>query len=119
MLTENLNKLYIGKSKLTFNTNGRELPPETMVMDVFQPTGMGGRLPNLGTIGVFYPETSKFLITPVWANKHIYLTGIPLGEPLDRYRLHESVWSSYYEDEYRGYFFQILPINVIPRLILE
>lgn len=50
--------------------------------------------------------------------KHqIYVTGIPKGAILDNFRLEKTIWSSYYEDDIRGYLFQVT--DGYPKLIIK
>lgn len=58
--------LYIGKSKLRFFCNKRELQPTTLVSDVLQPTGFTGNMPDYGTYGNY--KEGKFGITPICPN---------------------------------------------------
>lgn len=44
----------------------------------------------------------------------LYVTGIPLEEPTKPYRLgdeNQRLFSSYWEDKFRGYLFQVVNIN--------
>lgn len=120
MFREIVKDLYIGKSKLSFNANGRALSPTVTIQDVMDSVELKkDRYPDFRTIGVFYPTTKIFIISPIWANVQIFVTGIPKGEILDNFRLENTLWSSYYEDSYRGYLFQVLPINQEPKLIID
>lgn len=119
MFREIVKDLYIGKSKLSFNSNGRSLSPTVTIQDVMDSVELKDRYPDFRTIGVFYPATRTFMISPIWANVQIFVTGIPKGEILDNFRLENTLWSSYYEDSYRGYLFQVLPINQEPKLIID
>lgn len=107
--------LYIGKSKLIIKCNQRELPQTTLVMDVLQPTGFTGNMPDYGAYGNLL-TTGEFEITPMMPKHRLYVTGIPKGAILDNFRIRRVYWSSYYEDDIRGYLFQIT--DEYPKLII-
>lgn len=107
--------LYIGKSKLIIKCNQRELPQITLVRDVLQPTGFTGNMPDYGTYGNLL-TTGEFEITPMMPKHRLYVTGIPKGAILDNFRIRRVYWSSYYEDDIRGYLFQITDEH--PKLII-
>lgn len=106
--------LYIGKSKLKFNFEGHTIRPKTPV----------------GLLGVPYHKLDKYPTYPDYIihgnfdgnntfninmseNCHrLLITGIPKwAKTLDWYRVNGTIWSSYYEDNYRGYLFQILDMK--------
>lgn len=114
--------LYIGKSKLIFEANDCIIPDVTEIGEIFFITGWDGNLPDYGTIGNLwvYNNQGTFEITFKRPDHKIFVTGIPKGAILDNFRLKETIWSSYYEDNQRGYLFQIVPYDtVIPNLIIE
>lgn len=116
--------LYIGKSKLTFEANDKILSDTLTIGDLFQETGYENpKMPDYGAYGslFFYTGKSKwvFEITPK-SDHLLFVTGIPKKDTLDNYRLKDAVWSSYYEDDYRGYLFQIIVnMEVEPKLIID
>lgn len=110
MFTNIVKDLYVGKSKLNIRFQGQAIKPET-VIDI---------------LGVPYPKLKKYPTYPDYViignfdgkdifdiklgtNNHaLLITGIPKGaKTLDWYRVKEAIWSSYYEDNYRGYLFQV------------
>jgi hypothetical protein len=107
--------LYIGKSKLTIECNQKEIPQTTLVQDILQNTGFTGNMPDYGTYGNF--KDGKFEITPMMPKHCLFITGVPKGAILDNFRVRRTYWSSYYEDDVRGYLFQITDES-IPRLII-
>lgn len=112
--------LYIGKSKLQFFCDQKELKPTTLVLEVLKPTGYLGNMPDYGTYGNY--QEGKFEITSLKPKHQIYVTGIPKGAILDNFRLQRTFWSSYYEDDLRGYLFQVIdgyPKLIIPKLIIK
>lgn len=115
MFREIVKDLYIGKSKLIIECNQREIPQTTLVQDVLQPTGFTGNMPDYGTLGNF--REGKFEITLMMPKHRLYVTGIPKGAILDNFRIRRTYWSSYYEDDIRGYLFQITD-DEISRLII-
>lgn len=122
MYTNIVKNLYIGKSKLTFEVNGHEISDTNTIGDILFITGWEGNLPDYGTMGNLWIHGNQgtFEITFKNPDHKIYVTGIPKGAILDNFRLKETVWSSYYEDNQRGYLFQIVPYDtVIPNLIIE
>lgn len=108
--------LYIGKSKLVIGFNQKEIPQTTLVQDVLQNTGFTGNMPDYGTCGNF--KDGRFEITPMMPKHYLFITGVPKGAILDNFRIQRTYWSSYYEDEVRGYLFQITDSS-IPRLIIR
>lgn len=117
MFRELISQLYIGKSRLTLLCNGRELPQTTLIMDAMQPTGYSFNLPDYCTFGNFSLDTREFEITPMMPRHRLFVTGIPKNEILDNFRLQEVIWSSYYEDNIKGYLFQITRMGT-PKLII-
>lgn len=108
MYKNNLKSLYIGKSKLTFDccsdTEIGQISKETKFDNPY--------MPDLYIPGVLNQWPISFN-TNVSIPEHImYITGIPKDvKSLDPFRLKGSIWSSYCQDEYRGYLFQILRIS--------
>ena len=72
-------------------------------------------MPDYGTYGNF--KDGKFEITPMMPKHCLFITGVPKGAILDNFRVRRTYWSSYYEDDIRGYLFQITDES-IPRLII-
>ena len=115
--------LYIGKSKLTFKVNDKIIPDTHTIGQFFFRAAMIPikNSPDYGTFGNFWIHDNQgtFEITLFHPEHKIYVTGVPKGEVLDNFRLEDTVWSSYYEDDMRGYLFQIIPSNVKPKLIIN
>lgn len=117
--------LYIGKSKLTFRANDTDIPDIMTIGKLFYlvnpNTEQGRNLPDYGTFGNLWIHNNQgtFEITFLHPEHKIYVTGIPKGEVLDNFRLEGTVWSSYYEDDYRGYLFQIIPSDIKLKLIID
>lgn len=123
MFTKIVSDLYIGKSKISFQVNDKCLPKETPVKEILLPTGFKDNLPDYGTIGNLWQTLDgdkfplTFEVTPLHPDHKIFVTGIPKGAILDDFRLNGVIWSSYYEDNIRGYLFQVIPYEVEPKLI--
>lgn len=105
--------LYIGKSKLDIRFNGQILEPETVVDFIGVPypktpkTQDYPTLPDFMVIGTF-DNIKTFDMRTGYNTHYLLITGIPKGtKTLDWYRVKKAIWSSYYEDSYRGYLFQI------------
>lgn len=116
MFREIVKDLYIGKSKLTIKCNGREIPQTTLLQDIMQPTSFMGRMPDYGTYGNLLAN-GEFEITLKFPRHRLFVTGVPKSEVLDNYRITRTYWSSYYEDDIRGYLFQITDMT-IPRMVI-
>ena len=116
MFREIVKDLYIGKSKLTIECNQREIPQTALIQDVLQPTGFTGNMPDYCTLGNF--KDGKFEITPVMPKHRLFVTGIPKGAILDNFRIRRTYWSSYYEDDIRGYLFQITDEEIARPIML-
>lgn len=114
MFTESIKTLYLGKSKLAFDDFGAN----TQIGKLAKETGLGtNRLPDLFIEGKLHCSQSLF-ITEISPEHILYITGIPLkSKSLDPYRLQGCIWSSYYQDSYRGYLFQITRIDQDVKLI--
>lgn len=121
MYKEQIKDLYIGKSKLVIRQNDKVIPDNFPVKSVFLPTGYTGNYPDYGNYGYLWrdPNTWGFDIDIKRPTHTLYITGIPKGAILDNFRLEEVIWSSYYEDEVKGYLFQAIPYDVKPKLIID
>lgn len=113
--------LYIGKSKLLIQVNDKTVEDTTLIGKILLPTGYQGNMPDYGTMGSLWIHNNQGTFEITWKrpDHKLYVTGIPKGAILDNFRLQGSVWSSYYEDDIRGYLFQIIPIDVEPKLIIH
>ena len=118
MFTNIVKNQYVGKSKIDFTFNGSVIDGTTLVKDIGilfadkngEPFNNGcsflpdyyipGKVVDLCTmdIGEISSRETSFL----------FITGIPKRKDLDDYRIKEVIWSSYYEDAYRGYLFQLI-----------
>ena len=85
------------------------------VFPILLASGFTGNMPDYGTYGNF--KDGKFEITPMMPKHCLFITGVPKGAILDNFRVRRTYWSSYYEDDVRGYLFQITDES-IPRLII-
>lgn len=101
--------LYIGKSKLEFRFNDQILEPETVVDFIGVPYPKLKEYPTLPDyIIIGNLQGNIFNIKTGYNIHYLLITGIPKGvKTLDWYRVKDSIWSSYYEDNYRGYLFQV------------
>ena len=114
---------YIGKSKLNIDLGGVILPGQVKLDTLGYPLIIPGpykHYPDWVIFGYFDPKNLVFKRVGIEKRKKesLYITGIPKGAPsIDPWRLDKVIWSSYYEDDYRGYLFQILnsnePLNLI------
>lgn len=120
--------LFIGKSKLIFYKKGfniKRLPDTTTfgeldIVDVGFPTmlcepqreSQQGRLPDImlyGELSIYDSSFTMDINKPTKGTDRLFITGISLGTPdLDKYRFKNAIWSSYYEDDHRGYLFQVV-----------
>ena len=114
---------YIGKTKLKFDLEGTILPDHVKLDNLGYPIIIPGpyrHYPDWVIFGYFDPNNLIFKRVGLEKRKreNLYITGIPKGAPsIDPWKLDKVIWSSYYEDDYRGYLFQILnsnePLNLI------
>lgn len=114
---------YIGKSKLKFIYYDNILADDSKFDAIGYPLIVPGpyhHYPDWVVFGYFDPEKLTFKRVGLEKRKKesLYITGIPKGVPsIDPWRLDNVIWSSYYEDDYRGYLFQIVnsnePLNLI------
>lgn len=118
MFTNIVKNQYVGKSKIDFTFQGSLIDGTTLVKQIgimfadnngelysndcqFLPDYyIPGKVVDLCTIdiGSLEPGETSFL----------FITGIPKRKDLTDYRLRDVIWSSYYEDAYRGYLFQLI-----------
>lgn len=103
---------YVGKSKLTLVRNGEVISPQTIMGDISLPIIKTTKYqPDLVIFGSYHKGVIN--LTPEGLEKislvKLVVTGIPKRVPLDNYKLPSVVWESYYEDEHRGYLFQVIP----------
>lgn len=129
MFTNIVKNQYVGKSKMDFTFYGSVVEGTTLVEDIgimfadnfgkpfnniypFLPDYyIPGRMidPSTMDIGDLSPGETSFL----------FITGIPKRKSLDPYRLKDVVWSSFYEDTYRGYLFQLINTPTVELLNKE
>lgn len=105
---------YIGKSKLTFVQNDKILNPQTLIGEIgLHLIKKSKYQPDLVIQGHYHKGIIN--ITPTDLEKlglvNLVITGIPKRIPLENYKLPFVIWESYYEDNYHGYLFQIIPGN--------
>lgn len=110
--------LFIGKSKLEFIDKNTQLLPDVEVFEDIMENNYfpkGGYSPDIQVNGIFHDHSNTFVLSSdILGPLHcLYITGIPKNTPnLDFFRLKGSIWSSYHENNHRGYLFQILPITL-------
>ena len=129
MFTNIVKNQYVGKSKVDFTFYGFIVEGTTLVEDIgimfannfgklfnniypFLPDYyIPGRMidPSTMDIGDLSPGETSFL----------FITGIPKRKNLDPYRLKDVIWSSFYEDAYRGYLFQLINTPTVELLNKE
>lgn len=121
MFREIVKDLYISKSKLReIRVNGKIMSSNTLVKDVALPTTFGNTLPDYGTIGTLcnimgfgIPDNSFIFEVDPKGDHKLFITGIPKDAlSLKAFKLKHTIWSSYYEDDKRGYLFQVLPYEI-------
>lgn len=129
MFTNIVKNQYVGKSKVDFTFQGSPIDGTTLVKQIgllfadnqgepfnlqspFLPDYyIPGKVVDICTmdIGELKAGETSFL----------FITGIPKRKALDNYKLKHVVWSSYYEDAYRGYLFQLVSSSTIELLNLK
>lgn len=113
---------YVGKAKIDFTINGRSLDGKNLIGDIGIPfidsngipfTNLDYHLPDYYILGdVSDISTMELIPQDIRKTKVLYITGIPKeATRLDSYRLKGVLWSSYYEDKYRGYLFQMVDFS--------
>lgn len=113
---------YVGKAKIDFTINGRSLDGKNLIGDIGIPfidsngipfTNLDYHLPDYYILGdVSDISTMELIPQDIRKTKVLYITGIPKeAARLDSYRLNGVLWSSYYEDKYRGYLFQMVDFS--------
>lgn len=120
MLRQYIKNLYMGKSRLKFeNSIGQHLPSSTLIHQLMSETEYVGNMPDYMAYGRPTYEGNKITGFQIdfKGNYRLLVTGIPKGEILDNFRIQRCFWSSYYEDSYRGYLFQIT--DEYPKLIIK
>lgn len=113
---------YVGKAKIDFTINGRSLDGKNLIGDIGIPfidshgipfTNMDYHMPDYYILGdVSDISTMELIPKDIGKTKVLYITGIPKeATRLDSYQLKGVLWSSYYEDKYRGYLFQMVDFS--------
>lgn len=128
-----LKHLYIGKSHLNFIKDGSTLLPDTTFGDLGRDLidlqyitlpqwvlGTKSIIPNLAITGTLDIISKTFDVSPIEAKHTLLITKVPLGKNLQEYKFKDILWSSYYQDQYRGYLFQIIPVQrpLIPQEVI-
>lgn len=120
---------YIGKSKLTFTKNGETISNETLIGELAEAfTDWQGifmsfhidKAPDYFIEGHFFSDINSWELEPAefLDIQRLYITGIPKdSSDLEEFKIVDAIWSSYYEDNYRGYLFQIAPKGI--RMVFE
>lgn len=118
---------YIGKAKIDFTFNSKIIDGKNLIGDIgfsFQ-DGEGKPFSNLDSHFPDYfimgqvSDISTMELCPLDLRKTkiLYITGIhKLAPNLEDYELKNVLWSSYYEDNYRGYLFQMVSSNSLVEL---
>ena len=118
---------YVGKAKIDFTFNGKIIDCKSLIKDIGIPfqdsngvhfTNLVPNFPDYFILGeVSDISTMKLDYGDLRKTKILYITGIPKQAPsLDDYKLKNVLWSSYYEDEYRGYLFQLISSSSLVEL---
>lgn len=118
---------YIGKSKIAIIKEGKVVNPNTIIGELAYPN-----LPDFQQERRAYPNIPDYYLRGLYikpteddpgeffqmvkpfekCTHYMYVTGIPKEVPsLKHFKLRDCIWSSYYEDDYHGYLFQICPIT--------
>ena len=118
---------YVGKAKIDFMFNDKLVDCKSLIKDIGIPfqdndgipfTNLDPNFPDYFILGeVSDISTMKLDPVDLGKTKILYITGIPKQAPsLDEFKLNNTLWSSYYEDGYRGYLFQLISINSLVEL---
>lgn len=108
---------YVGKSKIDFTIDGKALSGTNLIGDLAllladndgtPYTNLDPHLPDYYIVGKVTDVSTMELDINDMETSFLFITGIPKKIPLDRFRLKNTTWSSYYEDRYRGYLFQMV-----------
>lgn len=123
MFKVSVENLYIGKSGINFEINGSiqnirvypaRINPTTMVGELFNlHIKTDNRDPDFFIPnGFYYENLNIFLVNPVETlTNTIWVTGIPLEDSLDKYRIKDTIKESIFTDNHRKYLFQITKTN--------
>lgn len=105
-------KQYIGKSKLNILKEGKALDKDTMIRNICQVTSPDNKVVDYFVYGSFKDKEQEFDIK---GNGHLLMiTGVPLSiYDVNRFKWKnpKPIWSSFYQDQVRGYLFQIIEID--------
>lgn len=118
MFTALVKNQYIGKSKLDFQKDGKPLNPTTLIGNI---KGIENTLPiskydydymiigeikDINTIELNFNHDSDSTVA-------ICITGIPKKWPLAKFKYSDNIWESFYEDNIRGYLFQVRKLKYV------
>ena len=129
MFTNIVKNQYIGKSKIDFTFQGSIIDGTTLIKDI------GIRFADnkgepFNNICSFLPDyyipgkvvdicTMDIGDLSIGETSFLFITGIPKRKSLDSYYLKDAIWSSFYEDNYRGYLFQLVHSSKIELLNIK
>ena len=123
MYTNIVKNQYVGKSKIDFTFYGQPLPKNALIGDLGLPFQDENGVPYnlkctyLPDYFIFGDISDISTMNMPGKTKILYITGIPkFASRLEDYRLKDAIWSSYYEDKYRGYLFQVLNADTLVQL---
>lgn len=118
MFTKIVGNQYVGKAKIDFTVDGKIIDGKNLIGDIgvllevndkplvnldpyFPDYFITGQVSDISTMELNPKDLRK--------TKILYITGIPKQAPnIEDYFLKNVIWSSYYEDNYRGYLFQMV-----------
>lgn len=110
-------QLYIGKSKLNLTRDNYSLAKDKLIKHTFEEVQVTGKpYPDFYIDGFFFPkENNRFEIHKSGPHR-LLVTGIPLSVFKVNDFINKDpkpIWRSYYQDQKRGYLFQIIekPVN--------
>lgn len=118
MFKDKIFKLYLSKAKVSFidGSNNKPLPLDEEIGNWAQPIiSHNKNVPDFFIRGNYQKINKsmahKFTISP--NGPHVlFITGTPLkNTDLETFRFKDRLFSSYYEDEIKGCYFQVLPVK--------
>lgn len=129
MFTNIVKNQYIGKSKIDFTFQGSIIDGTTLIKDIGIMFADNKGEP-FNHICSFLPDyyipgkvvdicTMDIGDLSIGETSFLFITGIPKRKSLDSYYLKDAIWSSFYEDDYRGYLFQLVHSSKIELLNIK
>lgn len=121
MFREIVGNQYIGKSKLDIHKGIFMIDPTTVIGSICKKVPDSIMVTYKNAPDYYLPCNLVDISTIEAVDKYdsfnyiLMITGIPKRVPLNTFKFRQIAWSSYYEDSYRGYLFQLIGLDIFKK----